>query len=60
MTPCLGESRFVVCHSWYQPTDPADGMDDETDSASLGFYDTATNTITMVPLDGFVDEIRIP
>jgi hypothetical protein len=33
---------------------------DDPGSASLGFYDTATNTITTVPLDGFVDEIRIP
>ena len=53
-------SRFVVYHSWQQPTDLAEGLYEDTGSASLGFYDTATNTITMVPLDGFVDEIRIP
>jgi hypothetical protein len=54
------DSRFVVYHSWHQPGGLAEGLDDETGSASLGFYDTATNTITTVPLDGFVDEIRIP
>ena len=54
------DSRFVVYHSWQQPTDLMEGLDDETGTASLNFYDTATNTITMVPLHGFVDEIRIP
>jgi hypothetical protein len=54
------DSRFVVYHSWQQPTDLAEGLDDETGTASLSFYDTTTNTITTVPLDGFVEEIRIP
>ena len=54
------DSRFVVYHSWEQTTALMEGLDDETGTASLNFYDTATNTITMVPLDGFVDEIRIP
>jgi hypothetical protein len=55
------DGRFVLYHSWYYPPDSAtEGRDEEAGSASLGFYDTATNTITMVPLDGVVDEIRIP
>jgi hypothetical protein len=52
-------SRFVLYHYWGQPTDFADGLDDDAGSASLGFYDTATHTVTMIPLDEFVDEIRI-
>ncbi len=55
------DGRFVLYHSWYYPPDSAtEGRDEEAGSASLGLYDTATNTITMVPLDGVIDEIRIP
>jgi hypothetical protein len=55
------DGRFVLYHAWYYPSDSAsEGVDEEAGSASLGLYDTAANTITMVPLDGVVDEIRIP
>ena len=51
------DGRFLLYHSWDLP---ADGMWDDTGSAALGFYDTATNTTTLIPLTEFVDEIRIP
>jgi hypothetical protein len=55
------DSRFVVYHSWHQPGGIAEGwIDETTGSASLGFYDTDTDTLTTVPLDGIVDQIRIP
>ena len=55
------DGRFVLYHSWYYPPDSAtEGRDEEAGNASLGLYDTAANTITMVPLDGVIDEIRIP
>ena len=56
------DSRFVVYHFWHQPGGIADGsIDETTGSASLGFYDTDTDTLTTVPLGGFVvDQIRIP
>lgn len=51
------DGRFLLYHSWDLPADTAE---DDAGSATLGFYDTATNTTTLIPLSEFVDEIRIP
>jgi hypothetical protein len=48
-TAWSGDGRFLLYEFW----------DFEGDSGTLGFYDTATDTTTIVPLSEIVDEIRV-